>query len=398
MSCCRWKRSENDALVDRHACKSYCGTCWQQWLYSGEQYKGLPDNRNTTEIGEQPPTDKFNVAREGDEQEDIVLISDDSSIHPLKKVTHTDGKKYLISKSRRLVFETIRYSGGKLKCVGDLTPPPEYNIKLFKVTAVSTTVKFPFEVSSEDHCETPRQAYDDLAPILEFVAHRLNKTRATLRIWDPYYCAGTVKRHLARNGFLNVHNECVDFYKLISLHSLPDHDVVITNPPYSTSPIDHIFELFDFLSRRKTPWFVLQPNYVYTKQFWTDITSSQIEAPRPFFLTPSTPRKYKYKTPCGLRHVANAQSLNTSPFVTFWYCWLGPSHTQFLYEWLVENSHTKKIELTLSCSEFFLPDAFKDSSDKTRRKVKKSKKNAITKSTHDPIEVVQNKIIKKKRR
>ena len=86
-----------------------------------------------------------------------------------------------------------------------------------------------------DHCETNREAYEDIAPLMEIYAKAVGKPRSDIRIYDPYYCNGCVeigqstvqtyaqlrpltsipsgvKRHLREVGFPNVLNDCVDFY------------------------------------------------------------------------------------------------------------------------------------------------------------------------------------------
>lgn len=50
--------------------------------------------------------------------------------------------------------------------------------------------KHPFQVDPKDHAETPFEAYRDLEPILHRLALSLGKTKSTLRIYDPFYCAG----------------------------------------------------------------------------------------------------------------------------------------------------------------------------------------------------------------
>ena len=54
-----------------------------------------------------------------------------------------------------------------------------------------TTSMHPFQISASDHCETPRDAYEDIVPFLEKIARDLGKTRESLTIYDPYYCEGT---------------------------------------------------------------------------------------------------------------------------------------------------------------------------------------------------------------
>lgn len=69
-----------------------------------------------------------------------------------------------------------------------------------------------FQVDETDHCETPLEAYKDIALLLEHFAKAIGKTRANLRIYDPYYCSGGVKHRLASLGFKTVWNENADFY------------------------------------------------------------------------------------------------------------------------------------------------------------------------------------------
>lgn len=371
MNCCQWKRSANDALEDKNTGKCYCGTCWQRHLQGLIPPLSQDESHGTMIDGLQGVEDK--KAREDD-----ALVADDESLGPLDSFSHSDGQRYLISRSRRLVLQKDRLPSGHFRCVGEVTDDGKGEVKLFKVTTIASTTEFPFSTSSEDHCETPQTAYEDIAPVLSFLADALGKSEENLRIWDPYYCAGSVKSRLGKFGFTNVRNDCVDFYSIVERDKLPCHDVIVTNPPYSTNTVDHIEKLFRILGRRETPWLVLQPNYVYTKPYWTEITCN-MRGPRPFFLTPMTPRRYKYRTPCGLRTLTHAQALNTSPFVTFWYCWFGANLTGKFYSWITEGGRGDcKMNLTLACTEFFLPDAFKDSSDRTRRKKRRSRDESIT--------------------
>ena len=48
----------------------------------------------------------------------------------------------------------------------------------------------PFEAEPDDHCESPPEAYEDLAATLDVVAAALGRGRSNLRIYDPYYCSG----------------------------------------------------------------------------------------------------------------------------------------------------------------------------------------------------------------
>jgi hypothetical protein len=70
-----------------------------------------------------------------------------------------------------------------------------------------------FQADSEDHCETCLEAYRDVAPLLHQLARRLGKAPAELRIYDPYFCAGSAAAHLATLGFTNVYNRYVLLFR-----------------------------------------------------------------------------------------------------------------------------------------------------------------------------------------
>jgi hypothetical protein len=53
-----------------------------------------------------------------------------------------------------------------------------------------TERSLPFETDSADHAETPTDAYFHIAPLLDLLAKACGKTRATLRIYDPFFCDG----------------------------------------------------------------------------------------------------------------------------------------------------------------------------------------------------------------
>lgn len=367
----------------------YCGTCWQKWIVA-----------RTTAWSRCPKKSSgFCALIEETETYDCNLVADAESLGELEGVHH-ENVLYLVSRSKGLVFASEREEDGRLRCVGEVlnTAEKSRDIKLYdwkKDDESSGRGKFPFVAGPQDHCETPLDAYEDLSPYLRFLANSMGKEASNLQIWDPYYCDGGVKRNLRRLGFCNVHNEREDFYEVVKGGKLPAHDCIVTNPPYSTEPIDHVHELFKILCAQSKPWFVVQPNYVYTKPFWEELTSNVLAAPRPFFLSPHTPRKYKYKTPVEMRPISSKQ-LKTSPFVSMWYCWLGPKYTERFYRWVSSKPAVDPLPLTLACTEYFLPDCFKDSNDKTRRKSQKSKKRKA--GTNDTPIDTSNKRSKNKKK
>ena len=78
-----------------------------------------------------------------------------------------------------------------------------------------------------------------------------------------------MKRHLANLGFTNVHNECEDFYARLRAQDCPDHDVLLTNPPYSS---DHLQKIIRHVTASGKPWLLLVPNFVYTKEYYRSAT------------------------------------------------------------------------------------------------------------------------------
>lgn len=211
-----------------------------------------------------------------------------------------------------------------------------------KEEAASRLVKHPFETDEDDHCETPREAYLDIAPALAALgvsspsqSSSSSSSPSTapdakgLRIYDGFYCAGAVKAHLAAAGFPNVHNEPEDFYAVAKdKDKRPDFDVFLTNPAYSG---DHIPRMLDLLAHNEAfkgkPCFLLMPNWVAAKPYWAAFEKKH-EPGTVFYVFPS--KRYSYWTPDGLRskkqgHASSSSDggqlqHRTSPFISFWYC------------------------------------------------------------------------------
>lgn len=75
-----------------------------------------------------------------------------------------------------------------------------------------------------------------------------------------------------------------DFYKKLRQGSLPPHDCIITNPPFSGS---HIQKLMEHCSSSGKPWLILMPTYVALKDYYKDtvLTGGKRQA-CPFYLVP----------------------------------------------------------------------------------------------------------------
>ena len=170
---------------------------------------------------------------------------------------------------------------------------------------MQSTTRHAFAVSPSDHAETPVNAYEDLAPFLRAVGGR---------IYDPYYCDGGVMERLARwpLGFRDVINENRDFYADIESESVPRHDLLMTNPPYSG---DHVDRLISHVVAAKRPFALLIPTYYLGREAWRR-AASQL-TPDPFYVCPH--RRYAYLPPAWARDAAAART--TAPFTTAWFCW-----------------------------------------------------------------------------
>lgn len=136
-----------------------------------------------------------------------------------------------------------------------------------------------FEVDAGDHFETPIAALEDVAAVLRFAARARARARgqpiegvaSRLRVYDPYFCTGRVAEMLGGLGFPAVVNWNRDFYRDIQEDTLPEFDVLLTNPPYSG---DHKKQLFRFIVHRQQaavlqgvpePFLLLLPSWTVGK-------------------------------------------------------------------------------------------------------------------------------------
>lgn len=345
-ACCPRKRSPNDALRDPEDGRSYCGNCWQAWL-------GLNSKRKSATPALSPPASDPLPSPTAPE------TFDDDAAGELVAALSDDATFLLTSPKLKLVFAAERLDG-RLVRVGTLSSSGSVVLD----APPTPDTPLPFAVNAADHCETPATAYADIAPVLSWLAASLGKTEAKLAIYDPYFCDGGVKRRLGALGFRNVYHEREDFYAVRDAGTVPEYDVLVTNPPYKPcGGVDHVEELLGFVGGSGHPFFILQPNYVYTKAFYEGAVRRL--GTRPFYLTPPLPRSYVYETPEGLRDVKAAQR-KTSPFVTFWYGWVGELQGKFVKDWAKGKMTGTRLEVVMS--EYFLGDGFKDSADKTRKR------------------------------
>ena len=169
--------------------------------------------------------------------------------------------------------------------------------------AAAAAAPSPAGVSRADHRETSDAAIRDIAHVLRALAPCCLPPGAPpsqLRLWDPYYCQGTVKVHYARHGFPLCHNKREDFYAVARRGSLPPHDVLATNPPFSA---DHIERALGFCAGNGVPWVMLLPSNVLGREWWggmaVRLQRGGAAAP-PMFLAPATsPYGFDHRRPSG---------------------------------------------------------------------------------------------------
>lgn len=191
----------------------------------------------------------------------------------------------------------------------------------------------PFASDYNDEFETPKLAYEDISPALSLLASKLKKEKGTLSCYDPYYCQGTMKTHLASLGYSTVRNDSVDCYKeWEKREEMPPFDVVITNPPFSG---DHKEKILSFCLSSGKPYFLLLPNYCATKQWFKDKLAASKQ--QPFYVIPSA--TYNYTHPEGTGKA-------DAPFESIWVCSGGEVLPNLLGQWR-HSMQGGKLKVTL---------------------------------------------------
>jgi hypothetical protein len=183
------------------------------------------------------------------------------------------------SRSKKRALIQTHKKGASVKCEEKEAFTSKTNTNL-NVDWKPTT--FPYLVDYNDHFETPLQAYVDILPILDLVAPSIG-SREKHVLYDPYYCNGRTKRLLESSplGFSNVQHEKRDFYQDIKNKAIPQHDSLVTNPPYS---LDHKIKCLDFvvksLRQSGRSFFLLLPNYIATKEYYRQAIYTTSESVR----------------------------------------------------------------------------------------------------------------------
>jgi hypothetical protein len=222
-----------------------------------------------------------------------------------------------------------------------------------------------FDADPKDHCETPFIAYRDIEPFLFRIALSLKRSKAALRIYDPYFCEGSVVKHLNTLGFESVYNQNEDFYEQIAQGTVPEHDVVVTNPPFSADHIERALH-FCVTQNKGRPWMLLLPSFIYKKQ--TCAPELARGPSPPIFLVPASTYTFwspgrNFRTgPARAREPAPGElpaGKTTMPFECMWYIWTGPAdeHAELKRWWLKKYERASGCVLATSPAE--LPEKAK---------------------------------------
>ncbi|KAL3801813.1 hypothetical protein HJC23_001209 [Cyclotella cryptica] len=193
--------------------------------------------------------------------------------------------------------------------------------------------KYPYPTDYNDHFETPLRAYSDILPLMQNVMNErlrchqsdTKSSRSTeFTIYDPYFCTGRAATMLGKifgecktqSTKVHIQHEKRDFYKDIRQNKIPQHDILVTNPPYSGNHKERCLEFaVKQLKSHDRPFFLLMPNYVASKEYFRKVVLE--ESVQTVFVAPSSSQPYEYDHPEGTGY-------DTPPFQSVWFC--GFSH------------------------------------------------------------------------
>jgi len=149
---------------------------------------------------------------------------------------------------------------------------------------------------------------------------------------------------------------------MIENGSVPEYDILVTNPPYSA---DHMERLLHFCHASQKPFFLLLPNYVYTKPYY-NTGLDQSAADRPFYLVPLV--RYWYWPPQWAAAEGTSRGREkTSPFLSFWYCGV-PTHREQLIKWWGGQPQQYRHGLRLAINEATLPKDVRGEFDPNKKR------------------------------
>jgi len=209
---------------------------------------------------------------------------------------------------------------------------------------------FPYTVDYNDHFETPLIAYQDVQPLIDWLAEQQGKSRDDICIYDPYYCNGRttvlLRDHL---GYKQVVHEKRDFYADIAAHSVPAHDILMSNPPYSDTHKTQCLEFcFEQLRRSNRPFLLLMPAYTAAKQYYRNCLQQQNcvvgrdDEEDVVYIIPDCDYHYDHPENTGK---------DESPFASLWFCGIGRDRVAALKRFWENHSSQRRRRLAVSLQE-----------------------------------------------
>jgi hypothetical protein len=194
--------------------------------------------------------------------------------------------------------------------------------------------QLPWDCDDGDHCETPALAYAHIAPILALISSSVSIS-GSIKLYDPYYCAGSSASHLSALGYPDVYNRPVDFYAAqASLPPrIPPFDVLVSNPPFST---DHPRRSMTFALSSGRPFLLLLPNFEACSTWLSELLSSCNQ--KLLYLAPH--KRYICRSPSSLRCGSNKALKYVAPFPLLWFIGLPDPlfRSQVLSSWHMSSS------------------------------------------------------------
>ena len=280
--------------------------------------------------------------------------------------------------------------------------------------------KFPYPTDYNDHFETPARAYEDIFPLMEYILagkqkhdskkmpaiaepqHKQGRTSEKV-IYDPYYCAGRAatllngvfqRAKISTSTPIRIQHEKRDFYRDIKQNTVPQYDILVTNPPYSG---DHKERCLDFaVSQLKIygrPFFLLMPNYVAMKEYFRKTVlegSGSKKEIQTFYIAPSSTSPYEYDHPDGTGYLV-------SPFASVWICGLAYTErtansksvidTFVKFHTLRDPSRKSTPRIVTSLQELISVGGVSGERRKNPRQRRKMRQQAMLGSNHDATTV-----------
>ena len=224
-----------------------------------------------------------------------------------------------------------------------------------------------------DHFETPLVAYQDILPLLDGI----QSDRAKHVLYDPYYCNGRTATLLKDElGFDQVIHEKRDFYKDVQDGTVPDHDTLLTNPPYSD---DHKEQCLDIclqqLLGQDRASFILMPNYIAARSYYRTLLQKNNALDHVvLYVVPAQP--YEYDHPEGT-------GKEIPPFASIWYCLVGRDRVDHLvhewerFDWSARKKNHHRPKLVRSLPELEQLGAIPTGKRPNPRQRKKRRKAAM---------------------